>query len=103
MLANVISGGTITASADNVSSTGVSLEAGSVVDNAVITGGTYGVVSSIGETLTIGRNDGQISTTTPKITGGDYGLYGNNFNFFAIFCVAIYYRNYRVTCENNVL
>ena len=53
-----------------------------------VTGGTYGIRTNVaadrssGAFATIGANDGEISTESPEIIGGSYGLYGYSFNFY---------------------
>ena len=88
-----MSDGTITATSDTGTATGVYSEARErdgnidVITGGTIYGSTYGLVTGTtwanGTTIMrIGADDSTLDNSTPDITGGSYGLYGKNFYFY---------------------
>ncbi|MBQ2937424.1 MAG: InlB B-repeat-containing protein [Clostridia bacterium] len=64
------------------------LDGTNTIEGGTISGYYRGISYEIYDgtgTLTIGRKDGEVSTTIPSITGNDYGIYnysGGNINFY---------------------
>ncbi|MBR3322722.1 hypothetical protein IKG13_01530, partial [Candidatus Saccharibacteria bacterium] len=75
-----ISGGTITAAANTGMAYGYYTDRTSTVVGGTIKGKTYGIYAS--GTVTIGNNEDEISTTSPDIAGGEFGLYGSSYNYY---------------------
>ena len=76
-----ISNGTITATTNTGTGYGYYTNHSSNITGGTIRGKTYGISSS-DTTVTIGNNDGEISTTSPDIAGGSYGLYSGSYNYY---------------------
>ena len=75
-----MSGGTLTATSDNASSTGLLAKHGDIT-GGTITGGTIGI-QSVFEKMYIGTKNTPIDINTPIIRGGSYGLAGVAFDFY---------------------
>ncbi|MBQ2937678.1 MAG: hypothetical protein IJE05_02185, partial [Clostridia bacterium] len=71
----IVEGGTITSGSWNA----MYISGGTAtITGATIKGNNYGMCISYTPTVTIGEKDGNVSTTVPSITGGQYGLYNES-------------------------
>ena len=80
-----IRGGTITAKSSVGSSYGLYHKYGaSTITGGKIVGGTYGIFgyNNSSKIITLGSDDGTISTTSPEIIGGSYAIYSGTYNFY---------------------
>lgn len=79
----VVNGGNINAIAEGTG-TGTGLS-GSAKDGLITGGRIFGTTNGVSKgwyTLTIGQNDGTVSTTTPEIIGGQYGIAAGRISFY---------------------
>ena len=78
-----MSGGTVSSETDSGTSYGAQFAGGTnTVTGGTISGETYGIEAG-NATVTLGVDDNTTpSTTTPEISGGDYGIYNGSFNFY---------------------
>jgi hypothetical protein len=72
--------GSITATSTSGTGYGIKSSCGGNITNGTIYGSTYGIYTS--GSPNIGVKDNTLNNTTPKITGGQYGIYGGSINFY---------------------
>ena len=82
---------------------GISASGTTNVYGGRIEGKTYGVYSKNTDKVTIGREEDELSTTTPAIYGANYGIYMNNETYNLNFYNGVIISNTRDTAYRGVL
>ena len=79
-----VTGGNVTAQSNGNIAYGLQSPKG-IVSGGKITSSTYGIYSNgtnSDQTLVVGTDDGNVSTTSPEIIGGEYALYNGFINYY---------------------